>query len=102
MQIVFSRCAESLENGRRLENLSWRLWNQETFYTGTGSKFKASLKEESEVPESSSSSTRSSTEEIPALSSSVESAASNDKYPASSIHSSQSTPSKGKERHINP
>ncbi|CCU82266.1 hypothetical protein BGHDH14_bgh06595 [Blumeria hordei DH14] len=31
MWTVFSRCAQSLEDGRRLENLSWRLWNQETF-----------------------------------------------------------------------
>lgn len=31
MAIVFSKCAESLENGRRLENLSWRVWNRETF-----------------------------------------------------------------------
>jgi hypothetical protein len=29
--LVFSRCAGSLEEGRRLENLSWRLWNRETF-----------------------------------------------------------------------
>ena len=27
---VFSKCAESMENGRRLENLSWRIWNRET------------------------------------------------------------------------
>lgn len=26
---VFSRCADSLEQGRRLENLSWRLWQRE-------------------------------------------------------------------------
>lgn len=26
---VFSRCAESVEQGRRLENLSWRLWTRE-------------------------------------------------------------------------
>ncbi|KAH8601124.1 hypothetical protein B0O99DRAFT_648560 [Bisporella sp. PMI_857] len=31
MWTVFSRCAGSLEEGRRLENLSWRLWNRETF-----------------------------------------------------------------------
>ena len=29
MWTVFSRCAESLEQGRRLENLSWRLWQKE-------------------------------------------------------------------------
>jgi hypothetical protein len=28
---VFARCAESVEQGRRLENISWRLWNRETF-----------------------------------------------------------------------
>ncbi|KAI9878702.1 MAG: hypothetical protein M1830_010746 [Pleopsidium flavum] len=31
MWTVFSKCAESMEEGRRLENLSWRLWNRETF-----------------------------------------------------------------------
>ncbi|GKU10239.1 unnamed protein product, partial [Fusarium langsethiae] len=28
---VFSRCANSIEQGRRLENLTWRLWQRETF-----------------------------------------------------------------------
>ncbi|KAF1809776.1 DUF1752-domain-containing protein [Eremomyces bilateralis CBS 781.70] len=28
---VFSKCADSMEDGKRLENLSWRLWNRETF-----------------------------------------------------------------------
>jgi len=31
MWTVFSRCADSVEQGRRLENLSWRLWQRETF-----------------------------------------------------------------------
>ncbi|KAK6538913.1 hypothetical protein TWF694_010467 [Orbilia ellipsospora] len=109
MWTIFSRCAESLENGRRLENLSWRLWNQETFYTGTVSKFRASA-QEGDALVSSSASTRSrsstsSTEDVPALSSSVESASSNDRYPHSSVHSNQSTLSRrasGKERHMNP
>jgi hypothetical protein len=35
-QLVFSRCADSVEQGRRLENLSWRLWNRETFCCETG------------------------------------------------------------------
>ncbi|KAJ2985972.1 hypothetical protein NUW58_g5255 [Xylaria curta] len=29
MWTVFSKCAESVEQGRRLENLSWRLWTRE-------------------------------------------------------------------------
>lgn len=33
---VFSKCADSVEQGRRLENLSWRLWNRETFCCETG------------------------------------------------------------------
>lgn len=36
MWTVFSRCADSVEQGRRLENLSWRLWNRETFCCETG------------------------------------------------------------------
>ncbi|KAL9113557.1 MAG: hypothetical protein Q9227_002295 [Pyrenula ochraceoflavens] len=27
---AFSKCAESIECGKRLENLSWRMWNRET------------------------------------------------------------------------
>ena len=27
--VVFSKCASSMEDGRRLENLSWRVWNRE-------------------------------------------------------------------------
>lgn len=28
---VFSKCGQSVQQGRRLENLSWRLWTRETF-----------------------------------------------------------------------
>lgn len=31
MWTVFHKCAESIEQGKRLENMSWRLWNRETF-----------------------------------------------------------------------
>ncbi|KAL8930728.1 MAG: hypothetical protein Q9208_000269 [Pyrenodesmia sp. 3 TL-2023] len=30
MWSVFSKCAEAMENGRRYENMSWRIWNRET------------------------------------------------------------------------
>ncbi|EPY50880.1 DUF1752 family protein [Schizosaccharomyces cryophilus OY26] len=33
---VFTKCAENLENGRRLENLSWRLWYREAVMTDHG------------------------------------------------------------------
>lgn len=30
MFVVFSKCKDNLENGRRLENMSWRLWYRES------------------------------------------------------------------------
>lgn len=32
LTIVFTKCAENLENGRRLENFSWRLWYREAHF----------------------------------------------------------------------
>ncbi|KAK0640916.1 hypothetical protein B0T16DRAFT_204217 [Cercophora newfieldiana] len=36
MWTVFARCRDSVAQGRRLENLSWRLWNRETFCCESG------------------------------------------------------------------
>jgi hypothetical protein len=41
MWTVFSRCAESVEQGRRLENLSWRLWTREALCCETTETQKA-------------------------------------------------------------
>ncbi|KAI0183789.1 hypothetical protein EV127DRAFT_255504 [Xylaria flabelliformis] len=41
MWTVFSRCAESVEQGRRLENLSWRLWTREALCCETTTQTKA-------------------------------------------------------------
>ncbi|EFQ98428.1 hypothetical protein MGYG_01457 [Nannizzia gypsea CBS 118893] len=40
MWLVFSRCADFMEEGRRLENLSWRLWNRETFCVAPQAKLR--------------------------------------------------------------
>jgi hypothetical protein len=32
VRLVFTKCAENLENGRRLENFSWRLWYREAHF----------------------------------------------------------------------
>ncbi|KAI9367756.1 hypothetical protein BJX61DRAFT_537800 [Aspergillus egyptiacus] len=66
MWMVFSKCADFMEEGRRLENLTWRLWTRETFCV---------------EPESSSDTSvlpllRSEAADVPELSASVESAAS--------------------------
>ncbi|MCJ1344416.1 hypothetical protein MMC31_002619 [Peltigera leucophlebia] len=59
MWTVFSRCADSMEDGRRLENLSWRIWNRETlccesqpqFTTTPAIDFSRSSPRSKDVPE---------------------------------------------------
>ncbi|KAI1821311.1 DUF1752-domain-containing protein [Xylaria intraflava] len=43
MWTVFSRCAESVEQGRRLENLSWRLWTREALCCETAGQTKTQM-----------------------------------------------------------
>jgi len=40
--LVFTKCAQHLENGRRLENISWRLWYQEAHFFDDPSQKKPS------------------------------------------------------------
>ncbi|KAK4197360.1 hypothetical protein QBC40DRAFT_106311 [Triangularia verruculosa] len=42
MWTVFAKCRDSVAHGRRLENLSWRLWNRETFCCENGEVFVSS------------------------------------------------------------
>lgn len=67
MWMVFSKCADYMEQGRRLENLSWRLWNRETFCVPPPITLKA--RSQPMGPPA---------RELPELSSSVESATSDD------------------------
>ncbi|KAB8235130.1 hypothetical protein ETB97_002645 [Aspergillus alliaceus] len=66
MWMVFSKCADYMEEGRRLENLSWRLWTRETFCVEPATSSDASV-----LPL-----LRQETPDMPELSASVESAAS--------------------------
>ncbi|KAK9474043.1 uncharacterized protein V1510DRAFT_391491 [Dipodascopsis tothii] len=63
---VFTKCASALENGRRLENLSWRLWN-----SGESAHARAALRAAAAKP----------LEDVPELSASVDSAASEGEKP---------------------
>lgn len=65
---VFSKCADYMEEGRRLENLTWRLWTRETFCVAP-----ASESDTSAIPL-----LRAESAEMPPLSASVESVASVD------------------------
>ncbi|OKL56353.1 hypothetical protein UA08_08531 [Talaromyces atroroseus] len=65
MWLVFSKCADYMEEGRRLENLTWRLWTRETFCVAP-----ASSSDTSAIPL-----LRAESAEMPPLSASVESVA---------------------------
>lgn len=111
--LVFARCADSVEQGRRLENLSWRLWTRETFlYDGDktpAAPSTTSLPTPINYPHRSSAS-----EEVPQLSGSVESIAddeavefTSESAPVDIVRprirrqdSCTSSRSRGKERHI--
>lgn len=102
--IVFSKCADYMDQGRRLENLSWRLWTRETFCVEPETSSEASV-----LPL-----LRSEAGDLPDLSSSVESAASDqaekiehhikrpkcDYKPAVVREDSMLNLGRGKEKHI--
>lgn len=101
---VFSKCADYMDQGRRLENLSWRLWTRETFCVEPETSSEASV-----LPL-----LRSEAGDLPDLSSSVESAASDqaekiehhikrpkcDYKPAVVREDSMVNLGRGKEKHI--
>jgi hypothetical protein len=107
--LVFSKCAESIEEGKRLENLSWRLWNRETFCCEAQPHLAT-------TPAIHVLRRHPSAKEVPSLSSSVDSAASEDAErrqtvrPATFPRTSARRPegaedsalsrSRGKEKHI--
>lgn len=102
---VFSKCADYMDQGRRLENLSWRLWTRETFCVEPEKSNRTSA-----LPV-----LRSEAGDLPELSASVESAASDqaerieahikrpkfsDYRPAVVREDSLASLGRGKEKHI--
>ncbi|KAH7161347.1 hypothetical protein EDB81DRAFT_342675 [Dactylonectria macrodidyma] len=73
MWTVFSRCADSVEQGRRLENLSWRLWQRETFVVDNDRKAASTNDSPKTLPQNIPSDFR--IPDLPQLSGSVESLA---------------------------
>jgi len=105
MWMAFSKCADYMDQGRRLENLSWRLWTRETFCVEAkkSAKTTALAKPRSEA------------NDLPELSASIESAASDqaerieahikrpqfsDYRPAVVREDSLASLGRGKEKHI--
>ncbi|KAH8887683.1 DUF1752-domain-containing protein [Thozetella sp. PMI_491] len=74
MWTVFAKCADSVAQGRRLENLSWRLWNRETLYCEDSREEEVATSTASTAPKDIQKPKRTSvTEDLPQLSGSVES-----------------------------
>lgn len=48
-RVVFTKCKESLQEGRRLENISWRLWYREMMLEGEVAALRRSGVEEGGV-----------------------------------------------------
>ncbi|KAK0860421.1 hypothetical protein LTR87_017314 [Friedmanniomyces endolithicus] len=111
MWSLFSKTSHAMEDGKRLENLSWRLWNRETFCCAPESQARSLV---SLRPKAAATSIP-----VPALSSSLDSAISDDfeddetaSCPATCIpkahpalrrvDSSSSSTSRGREKHITP
>ncbi|KAF9876106.1 hypothetical protein CkaCkLH20_06552 [Colletotrichum karsti] len=108
MWTVFAKCAESVEQGRRLENLSWRMWNHETFCCAEEEEASiTATSQPREIPQSSR------LQDLPQLSSSVDSENNEEAVEFTSNSapldirpqiqrqdSSASNRSRGKERHI--
>jgi hypothetical protein len=82
---VFSRCAESMEEGRRLENLSWRIWNRETFCCEHQPQLTT-------TPEIEYERNRPGSRDVPELSASVESIASSEAERFTHLHPPQVLP----------
>jgi hypothetical protein len=100
---LFSRCSGSIEEGRRLENLSWRLWNRETFCCSSDSSDEANA-----ISISQRSSEGRYTTDTPDLSGSIESnnESTSSSAPLTRRHvrtqDSSCNRGQGKERHITP
>lgn len=96
---VFSKCAESIEGGKRLENMSWRLWNRETFCCEAQPQY--SVTPVMDMPRRGPS-----PKDVPALSSSVESALSVEQPEREACSPQQDdsalSRSRGKEKHMTP
>ncbi|KAH0545217.1 hypothetical protein FGG08_000671 [Glutinoglossum americanum] len=109
MWTVFSKCAESLEEGRRLENLSWRLWNRETFcceqedYPAAQRLQKKSRRDHDDMPELSASVDSAASDEIEQLENHTQqsiSGAVDIRRPPLPRRDSAEPRSRGKEKHI--
>ncbi|KAK3711427.1 hypothetical protein LTR37_009606 [Vermiconidia calcicola] len=50
MWSLFSKTSHAMDEGYRLENLSWRLWNRETFCCASKSKARSNLSPRERVP----------------------------------------------------
>ncbi|EQL33888.1 hypothetical protein BDFG_04163 [Blastomyces dermatitidis ATCC 26199] len=106
MWMVFSKCADYMEEGRRLENLSWRLWTRETFCVEPAPAAIPPLEvrrlryESREIPELSSSVESAASDEAERIESHINASRTLDLKPTILEDESALSISRGKEKHI--
>ncbi|OJJ45487.1 hypothetical protein ASPZODRAFT_144116 [Penicilliopsis zonata CBS 506.65] len=105
MWMVFSKCADYMEEGRRLENLTWRLWTRETFCVEPENSSDTSVlpllrSESSEMPELSASVESASSDQADRIEEHIKRPKGPDPRPAVVRDDSLSSLSRGREKHI--
>ncbi|KAF2494677.1 DUF1752-domain-containing protein [Lophium mytilinum] len=109
---VFSKCSAAMEDGKRYENMSWRLWSRETFCCAPDHAnptpfcpqwtFTAKLSGDLEAPELSSSVESGCSDVEPSQLHSSTRSDSSSTRPELRRHDSAESRSRGKEKHITP
>lgn len=103
---MFSKCADYMEEGRRLENLSWRLWTRETFCVepetskGTSSVLPLLRSEAGDLPELSASVESAASDQAERIEHHIKRPKDMDYKPAVVREDSHVNLGRGKEKHI--
>ncbi|KAJ5899446.1 hypothetical protein N7495_004190 [Penicillium taxi] len=105
-ELVFSKCADYMDQGRRLENLSWRLWTRETFCVEhknlehTTSVLKKMRSDSGDLPELSASVESAASDQAERIEAHIKRPKFSDYRPAVVREDSLASLGRGKEKHI--
>ncbi|ORX99617.1 hypothetical protein BCR34DRAFT_495234 [Clohesyomyces aquaticus] len=105
---VFSKCSPAMAEGKRYENMAWRLWSRETFCCAPDHIFPSRwafgrrLSDSAEMPELSSSVASDDSNVETAITAACSSRSNSSSRPELRRHDSTESRSRGREKHITP
>ncbi|KAF2472470.1 DUF1752-domain-containing protein [Lindgomyces ingoldianus] len=105
---VFSKCSPAMEDGKRYENMAWRLWSRETFCCAPDHifpprwSFGRRLSSDAEIPELSSSVASDDSNSETAITATASSRSNSSSRPDIRRHDSTDSRNRGREKHITP